>query len=188
MKQEIVIAGFGGQGILLAGQVLAQAAMFEGREVSWMPSYGPEMRGGTANCITILADSHISSPIVQTFDAGIVLNQLSMDKFSPALKEGGLLIYDNCNVSKPSPRADIELCGIPAAKEADSLKNQRILNMLMVGAFLGRRPVAKIESVVKSLKVILPERYHHSLPLNEKALRRGVELAQLSPAPSAAPA
>jgi 2-oxoglutarate ferredoxin oxidoreductase subunit gamma len=181
MKEEIIFAGFGGQGVLLAGQVLAQAAMLEGREISWMPSYGPEMRGGTANCIVIISDSPISSPVVRAFDSGVIFNQPSADKFAPAIKRGGVMIYESGSVVQPPTRADIELFEVSAAKEADALKNLKILNMVMLGAFLAVRPLVKLPSVLDALKEILPERYHHTLPLNEQALRRGMQLTNTSP-------
>jgi 2-oxoglutarate ferredoxin oxidoreductase subunit gamma len=104
---EIIIAGFGGQGVLSMGQIIAYAAMKEGKEVSWMPSYGPEMRGGTANCIVIVSDSRISSPIITKFDTAILLNQPSLEKFESAVKPGGLLIYEKSSIIRPPTRTEI---------------------------------------------------------------------------------
>lgn len=179
MKQleELVVAGFGGQGVLSLGMTLAYAGMIDGKEISWMPSYGPEMRGGTANCITILSDTRISSPIISKFDSAIILNQPSMDKFAERVKPGGLLLYESGNIFKPSARTDIRLMGIPATTEATRLKNSKIMNMIMLGAYLQLRPVVKTEAVVKALKEVLPEKYHHLLELNREALELGAELA-----------
>jgi 2-oxoglutarate ferredoxin oxidoreductase subunit gamma len=176
MIEELIIAGFGGQGVLSMGMTLAYAGMIEGKEISWMPSYGPEMRGGTANCITILSDKKISSPIVSEFDTAIVLNQPSMDKFAPRVKKGGLLLYDSGTVLKPSDRTDISMVDIPAIKEAMKMKNQKIMNMIMLGAYLHLNPVVSIDSILKALKKVLPEKYHHSLPINGEALMKGEEL------------
>jgi 2-oxoglutarate ferredoxin oxidoreductase subunit gamma len=177
MTEEILVAGFGGQGVLTLGMVLAYAGMVEGKEVSWMPSYGPEMRGGTANCIAILSDAPISSPILTRFDSAIILNQPSLDKFEEQVKPGGLLLYENHNILLPPTRADITIQAIPAAEEASRLKNSRVLNMIMLGAFLKHRPVVQLASIMEGVFKVLPERYHHLLPLNEQALQRGLKLA-----------
>jgi 2-oxoglutarate ferredoxin oxidoreductase subunit gamma len=176
MLEELIVAGFGGQGVLSLGMTLAYAGMVEDKEISWMPSYGPEMRGGTANCITIISDKEISSPILSSFDSAIVLNQPSMDKFGPAVKEGGLLLYDSGTILKPIDRTDIRLVGIPATKEALKMKNNRIMNMIVLGAYLHLKPVVSTESIMEALKKVLPEKYHHLLPLNESALVKGEEL------------
>lgn len=177
MSEELIIAGFGGQGVLSLGMTLAYAGMVEEKEISWMPSYGPEMRGGTANCITIISDKKISSPIISKFDSAIILNQPSMDKFADRIKPGGLLLYESGNIFKPSMRTDIEIIGIPATTEALKLKNAKIMNMIMLGVYLEVKPVVKIESVLKALKNVLPEKYHNLLPLNKEALELGKTLA-----------
>jgi 2-oxoglutarate ferredoxin oxidoreductase subunit gamma len=178
MTHELLIAGFGGQGVLSMGMTLGYAAMIENKEVSWMPSYGPEMRGGTANCIVIVSDRRISSPIITRFDTVIALNQPSLDKFEKTVKPGGMLMYDSTNIISPPTRTDIEVVPIPASEEASNMKNMRIMNMIVLGAFLARREVVKVESVLEALRKVLPERYHHLLPLNEQALRRGQELVE----------
>lgn len=177
MSEELIIAGFGGQGVLSLGMTLAYAGMVEDKEISWMPSYGPEMRGGTANCITIISDKKISSPIISQFDSAIILNQPSMDKFADRIKPGGLLLYESANIFKPSTRTDIEIIGIPATTEALKLKNAKIMNMIMLGVYLEVKPIVKIESVLKALKSVLPEKYHNLLPLNKEALELGKTLA-----------
>jgi 2-oxoglutarate ferredoxin oxidoreductase subunit gamma len=177
MTHELLIAGFGGQGVLSLGMALGYAGMVEGKEISWMPSYGPEMRGGTANCIVIVSDTKISSPILTVFDTVIALNQPSLDKFEAAVKPGGLLIYDSTNIITPPSRTDIHFLGIAATEEAGKLKNTKVLNMIVLGALIGRTGILSLESVSKALRKVLPERYHHLLPLNEQAIQRGVELA-----------
>lgn len=177
-EQEIIIAGFGGQGVLSMGRLIAYAGMIEGKEVSWMPSYGPEMRGGTANCIVIVSDSRISSPIITKFDTAILLNQPSVDKFEKAVKPGGLLIYEQSTVIHPPTRTDIEIIGISAIEEADKLQAKQVANMIMAGAFLEKRPILKIETLIEALKKALPQRRHNLIPLNEQALSRGRELVK----------
>jgi 2-oxoglutarate ferredoxin oxidoreductase subunit gamma len=180
MTHEFVFAGFGGQGVLSMGMTLSYAGMIEGKEITWMPSYGPEMRGGTANCTVLIADQKISSPIITTYDAVVALNQPSLDKFEPQVKPGGLLLYESTNIIIPPTRTDVEILAIPASEEAVKLKNTKIMNMIVLGALLARTSVVEIGSILKALKQVLPERYHHLLPLNEQALRRGMELAQES--------
>jgi 2-oxoglutarate ferredoxin oxidoreductase subunit gamma len=171
--EELIVAGFGGQGVLSLGMTLAYAGMLENKEISWMPSYGPEMRGGTANCITIISANKISSPIISLFDSAIVLNQPSMDKFAPRVKPGGILLYESSNIFKPSTRTDIEIIGIPATTEALKMKNAKIMNMIILGAYLQLRPVVSNESILEALQKVLPEKYHHLLPINRQALERG---------------
>jgi len=174
---EIIIAGFGGQGVLSMGQIIAYSAMKEGKEVSWMPAYGPEMRGGTANCIVIVSPTLVSSPIVTTFDSGIVLNQPSIDKFAPRVKAGGLLLCEQSTIVTPSPRTDLEILIVPATETATKMGKKQIANMILLGAFLERRPVVEIANVLKALYEVLPERHHHLIPLNEEALRIGQQFA-----------
>lgn len=177
MTEEIVIAGFGGQGVLSMGMVLCYAGILENKEVSWMPSYGPEMRGGTANCIAIISDRKISSPIISKFDTVIALNQPSVDKFEAAVKPGGTIIYESTNVINPPTRDDIDKIGIAGSAEAAKMKNTKILNMIMLGAFLNKKPIISMENILLGLKKVLPERYHSLIPLNEEAIKRGGELA-----------
>lgn len=178
MMQELIVAGFGGQGVLSLGMTLAYAGMLEDKEISWMPSYGPEMRGGTANCITIISDNKISSPIISKFDSAIVLNQPSMDKFAPRVKPGGLLLYEKGNVLKPASVEGLEIIGIDASAESIKMNNPKVMNMIILGAYLKLRPVVSNESIVEALKQVLPEKYHNLLELNKKALERGAELIE----------
>ncbi|HOJ03019.1 MAG TPA: 2-oxoacid:acceptor oxidoreductase family protein [Bacteroidota bacterium] len=177
MLEEVIFAGFGGQGVLSMGQVLSYAGMIENREVCWMPSYGPEMRGGTANCIVTVSSEEISSPIIGRFDTVVALNQPSLDKFESAVKPGGTLIYDSTNIIDPPKRTDIDIVPIPASEEAVKLKNTKIMNMVVLGAFIAKRKTVEIATVLEALKKVLPERHHHLIPLNETALLRGGELA-----------
>jgi len=177
MNEEVIFAGFGGQGVLSMGQMLAYSGMMENKEVCWMPSYGPEMRGGTANCSVQVADSAISSPIIGRFDVVVALNQPSLDKFEKAVKPGGTLIFDSTNIIDPPKRTDIEIVSIAASEEAVRLKNTKIMNMVVLGAYLAKRNTVKVDTVLAALRKVLPERHHHLIPLNETALQRGRELA-----------
>lgn len=177
-SQEIIFAGFGGQGILSMGQILAYSAMIENKEISWMPSYGPEMRGGTANCIVIVSDSRISSPIVTKFDSAIVLNQPSLEKFEKAVKPCGLLIYEESGIINPPTRTDIDILSVPAMQEAQRLNKKQVANMIILGAFLEKKPIVRIENVLSALRKVLPERHHHLIPVNEKALEIGKQFAK----------
>jgi 2-oxoglutarate ferredoxin oxidoreductase subunit gamma len=176
MTEEIIIAGFGGQGVLSMGKIMAYSAMMQDMEVSWMPAYGPEMRGGTANVTVIISSERISSPILKHFDTAIILNQQSLDKFENALKPGGVLIYDGNGITRHPERKDISIYRIDAAEEAGRTNMSKVFNMMVLGGFIKVRPIIKIENVLKGLKKSLPERYHSLIPLNEKALIRGEEL------------
>jgi 2-oxoglutarate ferredoxin oxidoreductase subunit gamma len=175
MTEEIIIAGFGGQGVLSMGKILAYSGMMQGQEVSWMPSYGPEMRGGTANVTVILSDERISSPYLKVFDTAIILNQQSMDKFEKAVKPGGVLLYDPNGILEHPKRTDINIYQIEGNKLAAELGNKKIFNMIILGAFLQIKPVVQLENVIEGLKKSLPERYHHLIPLNETALSIGMQ-------------
>ena len=174
---EIIFAGFGGQGVLSMGQIIAYAAMIEKKEVSWMPSYGPEMRGGTANCTVIVSDKKINSPLVSRFDSAIILNQPSLDKFEPAMKPGGIILYEKSSLVNAPTRTDVECYGVPAIEEAVKLNKKQVANMIILGFFLTKRPLLQHENVLKALKKVLPERHHHLIPINEQALELGNKLA-----------
>ena len=176
MTEEIIIAGFGGQGVLSMGKIMAYSGVMQDMEVSWMPSYGPEMRGGTANVIVILSTERISSPIVRHFDTAIILNQQSLDKFESAVKPGGILIYDGNGITRHPERKDITVYRIDAVAEAGKMKNPKTFNMIVLGGFLKVKPLIKMENVIKGLKKSLPERYHNMIPANEQALKRGLEI------------
>lgn len=176
MKQEIVMAGFGGQGVLSMGKILAYAALTTGLEVTWMPSYGPEQRGGTANVTVILSDESISSPIVDKFDVAVILNQQSLDKFEKSVKPGGLLIYDPYGIHHKPTRTDIKVVAVNAMDKTIELGNSKSYNMILLGSLIKTNPVVSVEEVMNGLKKVLPERHHHLLPMNEKAILAGMEL------------
>jgi 2-oxoglutarate ferredoxin oxidoreductase subunit gamma len=178
MIEEIVIAGFGGQGVLTMGLIVSYAGMMEDKEICWMPSYGPEMRGGTANCMVTVSDSRVSSPILSSFDTVVALNQPSLDKFTPKTKKSGIVLWESTNISNGPTRNDITSIPIPAVEEAQKLENPKTLNMIMLGAYLEAKGILKVDTVKQALKKVLPERHHHLLPLNEKSIDRGIELAK----------
>lgn len=174
MKEELIIAGFGGQGVLSMGKILAYSGVIQDKEVTWMPSYGPEMRGGTANVTVIISDKRISSPILNMCDTAIVLNQQSMDKFESKVKPGGILLYDPNGISRHPERKDIKVYSIDAADLGNDSGISKAFNMLVLGAFLQLKPILEMENIIKGLKKSLPERYHDLMPMNEKAIRLGM--------------
>ena len=176
MNEELIIAGFGGQGVLSMGMTLAYAGMVEDKQVAWIPSYRPEMRGGTANCTVIVSDTNVSSPIISSYDTAIVLNQPSLEKFESRVKPGGTLIYEANNILNPPTRKDINIYAIPAAVEADKIGNKKTMNMIILGAFLSKKPMVSVKSIMVALSKVLPERNHNLLPVNEKALKCGMKL------------
>jgi 2-oxoglutarate ferredoxin oxidoreductase subunit gamma len=178
MTEEIIIAGFGGQGVLSMGKILAYSGIMQDQEVSWMPSYGPEMRGGTANVTVILSDERISSPILTKYDTAIILNQQSMDKFEPTIKPGGLLLYDGNGITRHPERTDINIFRVDAADEAAKMGLSKIFNMIVLGGYLKVKSLVEFENVVLGLKKSLPPRYHHLIPDNKKALSRGMEIVE----------
>ncbi len=175
MTEEIIIAGFGGQGVLSMGMILAYSGIMEDKEVTWFPSYGPEMRGGTANVSVIVSDERISSPVLTEFDTAIILNQQSMDKFEKSVKPGGVLLYDPNGIIHKPTRTDINIYTIAGAKEAAALKSPKTFNMIILGAYLKVKPVIKLENVKEGLKKALPERHHHLIPMNVQAIGIGQE-------------
>ncbi len=178
MTEEIIIAGFGGQGVLSMGKIMCYSGIVQGQEVTWMPSYGPEMRGGTANVTVIISDERISSPIISEYDTAIILNQQSMDKFESMVKPGGTLIYDGNGITRHPERKDISIYRVDAAAEAAKMETTKTFNMIVLGGFLKIKPIVKMENVIAGLKKSLPERYHHLIPVNEKAVNRGTEIVQ----------
>jgi 2-oxoglutarate ferredoxin oxidoreductase subunit gamma len=176
MKEEIIISGFGGQGILSMGKILAYAGIVEGKEVTWMPSYGPEQRGGTANVTVILSDNRITSPVLNSYDTAIVLNQPSLEKFINTIKPGGTLIYDPASILTPPSRTDINIYSIEAMSESAKMQNPKVFNMLLLGGLIKVRPIVSVEDLVKGLHKTLPERHHHLIPMNEEAIRHGMEI------------
>ena len=178
MTEEIIIAGFGGQGVLSMGKILAYSGIMQEQEVSWMPSYGPEMRGGTANVTVILSDDRVSSPVLQSYDTAILLNQQSVDKFESMVKPGGLMIYDPNGITRHPERDDIRIFQVEAAEEAARLKSAITFNMVVLGAYIKVNPVVALDNVIKGLQKSLPERHHHLIPANETAIKRGMEIVK----------
>ncbi len=178
MTEEIIIAGFGGQGVLSMGKILAYSGMMQDQEVSWMPSYGPEMRGGTANVTVILSDDRVSSPVLQSFDTAILLNQQSVDKFESMVKPGGLMIYDPNGISRHPERDDIRIFQVEATEEAVRMKSPITFNMVVLGAYIKVNPVVDFDNVIKGIRKSLPERHHHLIPVNEKAIHRGMDIVK----------
>jgi 2-oxoglutarate ferredoxin oxidoreductase subunit gamma len=182
MQKEIIIAGFGGQGVLFGGQVLAYAAMDSGWQVTWIPSYGPEMRGGTANCTVIIADDEIGSPLVKHPPLAIALNLPSFDKYEELLAPGGTLIVNQSMVDRSAKRTDIHVIFVPCNEIAEEIGDRKLLNMVAVGALLTALPELTVKDVEKALEAHLPQRHKHLLPKNYEALKRGYEAAQKVPA------
>ena len=176
MKEEIIIAGFGGQGVLSMGKILAYAGLMDNLEVTWMPAYGPEQRGGTANVTVILSDKPISSPVIDAYDTAVLLNQQSLDKFENKVKPGGTLIYDPYGIHHAPTRTDITVIPVNATDAAIELGNTKTYNMILLGALLSARNLLSDDDVVRALKKTLPERHHHLIPLNEQAITKGRSL------------
>ncbi len=170
------MAGFGGQGVLSMGKILAYAGLMDDLEVTWMPSYGPEQRGGTANVTVILSDQPISSPVLNRYDTAVILNQQSLDKFESKVKPGGTLIYDPYSLRNLPTRTDIRLVPVEAMEATFKLPSAKVYNMVLLGALLKSRPLVSVDAVMRGLKKTLPERHHHLLPLNKEAILKGMEL------------
>ncbi len=176
MTEEIIIAGFGGQGVLSMGKILAYSGIMEGKEVTWMPSYGPEMRGGTCNVTVIVSDSRISSPVLNIYDTAIVLNQQSLDKFESKVKPGGLLIYDGNGITRHPQRTDINIHRIDATQEAVKHNMQKVFNMIILGGYLAINPIIGEEFLLKGLEQSLPLRHHNLININMQAFKVGKEI------------
>lgn len=186
MHEEIIISGFGGQGALFAGQLLAYAGMQTGKHVTWIPSYGPEMRGGTAHCTVVVSDEPVGAPLVRHPSAVIALNRPSLDKYEPLVKPGGVLIYNSSLINRSVTRSDIRAIPVPAndisvqetaAYTEDGSGDARIANVVMLGALLAATGVLSLEAVEAALEAHLPERHRHWLEPNRAALHRGAAIA-----------
>lgn len=178
MTEEMIIAGFGGQGVLSMGKILAYSGIMEDKEVTWFPSYGPEMRGGTANVTVIVSDTRISSPVLHEYDTAIILNQQSLDKFENAVKQGGTLIYDPNGITKPPTRNDINIYRVEGTKAAVEMGNPKVFNMIVFGSYLKVKPIISLDNVERGLEKSLPERYHKLIPLNLRAIQKGKEIVE----------
>lgn len=178
MKKEFIIAGFGGQGVLSMGKIFACSALMEGHEVTWFPAYGPEQRGGTANVTVIISDERISSPIISQYDVAVILNQPSLERFEQAIKPGGILIYDGYGISMPPQRKDISIYRIDAMDTASMMNNVKSFNMIVLGGLQKVVPIVSTDSILQALRDTLPSRHHHLIPMNEEALRKGMEIVE----------
>lgn len=178
MYETIIMAGFGGQGIMSMGMLLAYAGMLEEKEVTWMPSYGPEMRGGTANCTVVLSHDAIASPVIKRPHTLLAMNIPSLDKFASMVREGGLILYNASLIPQGSPREDITIFPVPANDIAQELGEKRTLNMVVLGAYLALRPLVREESIQEALKKVLPAHRHHLCSVNLEAFRKGASLVQ----------
>jgi len=178
MQKEILIAGFGGQGVLFAGQVLAYAGMDTGHEVTWIPSYGPEMRGGTANCTVVIADEEIGSPLVQNPPAVIALNLPSFDKYEKLVQPGGVLVANESMIDRKAQRDDIAVIYVPGNEMAEACGDRRLLNMVMTGALLAAFPVLNLEDAKAALKAHLPAKHQKLIPNNFDAMNKGFAYAK----------
>lgn len=181
MQTEIIISGFGGQGVLFAGQLLAYAGMDSGKEVTWIPSYGPEMRGGTANCTVIISDEEIGSPLVRHPAAAIAMNLPSLDKYETLVRPGGVLVVNTSMVNRPVLREDIRVVAVAGNEIAEQIGERRMTNMVMLGALVANLPVLPLEALEKALAAHLPQRHHRLLPLNFECLRRGAQVGMSQP-------
>lgn len=173
METSIIISGFGGQGVLFAGQLLAYAGMDAGKDVTWIPSYGPEMRGGTAHCVVIISDDAIGAPIVSRPDIAIALNLPSYDKYEPLVKPGGLLVVNSSLIASKSSRDDIDVVYVPANAIAEEWGTAKMMNMAALGAMLTTRPVLPIDIVKKALVEHLPAGKQHLVEANLKVIEHG---------------
>ncbi len=178
MQEEVIISGFGGQGSLFAGQLLAYAAMDQDLYVTWIPSYGPEMRGGKARCTVVVSDQEIGAPLVRRPSAAIVLNIPSMEAFEPAVKPDGVLVVNSSMIPDESEREDIDVVYVPASDLATEIGNVRMANVICLGALVEATGVVSLDAVAQALDDHLPERHRDLLDLNKEALRRGAALAR----------
>ena len=179
LYEEVLIAGFGGQGIIFAGKLLAYSAMQTGKEITCMPSYGAEVRGGTANCMVVIADQPIASPLVAKPDSLIVMNEASLNKFSPNVKAGGLVIYNSSLIDKkPQLPETITVLPVPADAVAIELGEKRIANMVILGAYLQKKGIITPQIAIDSLPVVMAKRYHKAIGINTQALQRGAQFAK----------
>jgi len=178
IAERIIIAGFGGQGILLAGKLLAQTGMDEGYEVTWLPSYGPEMRGGTANCHVIISPNEIGAPVIETPDVVVVFNRPSLEKFESDVKQGGLVLYDNSLIDVKPSREDIKAYPVPATELADSLGSLKAANMVMIGAYAAASGTLTMKGVMSSLEKVISTRHRKMLDVNIAAIKKGAEVVE----------
>jgi 2-oxoglutarate ferredoxin oxidoreductase subunit gamma len=177
MYAECIFAGFGGQGVLTLGKLLAFAAMNDGKKVAWIPSYGPEMRGGTANCAVVVTDGEVGSPIPVAPDFVVAMNLPSLDKFEPMIKPGGILVYNKSQIPREPERDDITTIGIYADKEAEEIGSNQVAGVIALGTLIQKSGIIPLETLKEAFKDVLPERHHKLIPMNQKAIDKGAEHA-----------
>ena len=174
LNEQVIIAGFGGQGVMMMGKLLAHAGMIEHRHVSWLPSYGPEMRGGTANCHVIVSEHQIGSPVIAESTGVIAMNLPSLDKFEPVVKPGGRLLINSSLITRTATRTDVTILEIPVNDMANQQGSLRVANMVMLGAYIALSRVVKKETIIEALKEVLGETKQHLLDINLRALEQGI--------------
>jgi 2-oxoglutarate ferredoxin oxidoreductase subunit gamma len=175
MNESVIMSGFGGQGIMLMGQLLCYAGMHEGKNVSWMPSYGPEMRGGTANCTVMISTDRVGSPVTRFPQSLVAMNKASLDKFESAIQPGGFLLINSSLVDKDPSRTDLKVIKVPANQIAEKAGTLQVTNMAALGAYVAGTSVVSLDSVIVALRRMIPEHRKELLAVNEEALRRGAE-------------
>ena len=178
MTKEFIFAGFGGQGMLLIGKIMAMACMLDGKHVSWLPSYGPEMRGGTANCSVIVSDEEVASPLVDMADCIVAMNLPSLDKFESHVKPGGTLVINSSIIERKSTRDDITVVYCDAMKIAEEVGNPKGANVAILGALLEKEPIVSVDMMTEAIRIELGERKAKFLEGNKKALIAGMEAAK----------
>ncbi len=178
MEHRLIAAGFGGQGVMLFGQLVAQAGMIEGKHVTWLPSYGPEMRGGTANCTVVVSEEPVASPVVDTPNEIAIFNIPSLLKFEPTLEEGGVLIMNTSMIDREPSRKDITVIKVPANEVADKLGTLKAQNMVMLGAYIEATKAVSVESIFKALEMKMTGKKAQFLDVNKKAIEEGMKIAR----------
>ncbi len=181
MQKEVIISGFGGQGVLFAGQLLAYAAMDQGLNVTWFPSYGPEMRGGTANCTVVISDEEIGSPLVRTPSAAIVMNRPSLDKYEPLVRPGGVLVVNTSMVDREPTRSGIKVVMVPGNEIAERLGDRRMTNMVLIGSLLANLDLLPKEALIKALQEHIPAKRQNMVPANIQAITEGMAFTAAEP-------
>jgi 2-oxoglutarate ferredoxin oxidoreductase subunit gamma len=177
MHESVIMSGFGGQGILLMGQLLCYAGMHEGKNVTWMPSYGPEMRGGTANCTVMISSDRVGSPVTRFPQSLVAMNKASLDKFESAIQPGGFLVINSSLVEREPERTDLRFIKVPANRIAEEAGSLQVTNMAALGAYVAGRGIVSLDSVIIALRRMIPEHRKELLAVNTEALRRGAETA-----------
>ncbi len=179
MEERLIIAGFGGQGVMSMGQLLTYSGMVENKNVSWLPSYGPEMRGGTANCNVMISDGPIGSPIVTEATTAIIMNKPSLDKFEKDVENGGNILINSSLIDRKINRTDVNVYYVPANDIANDLGNSKIANMVMLGAYLELSKAVKTDSIVEAFKKVFGESKSNLIPINKEALEKGAEAVKV---------